>query len=186
LLGILPVFDDGMEPQKLSRPPFGANMAFRREAFERFGGFRPDLGRAGKNIMSNEDTEFGRRLMAAGEQLRYEASAVVYHPVAEDRLTKKYYLNWWFNFGRAEAREALASPFSALVRLATVNLGYRCLRWAVARHCHERFVRKIQVWKTAGQILELCRLGLQRDLPAGKHTNYPAIQSRSQKPAHAE
>ncbi len=79
-------FDLDHEAGNLTEAPFGANMAFRREVFELLGGFRTDLGRSGTHLLSNEDTEFGRRLFAHGLRLRYEPSAVTYHPVAENRL----------------------------------------------------------------------------------------------------
>ena len=53
-------------------------MAFRRAAFERYGGFRSDLG-AGSDGALGEDTEFGTRLLRAGERLAYAPDAVVYH-----------------------------------------------------------------------------------------------------------
>jgi hypothetical protein len=43
-------------------------------------------------------------LLAAGERLRYEPSAVVYHEIPECRLQKKYFLDWWFDKARAEVR----------------------------------------------------------------------------------
>ena len=71
--------------------------------FEKYGGFRTDLGpRPGSEIRS-EDTEFGWRLLAAGERLRYEPSAVVYHSVSgESASDKQYFLAWWFDKARAE------------------------------------------------------------------------------------
>ena len=41
-----PGFEQGEEPKALLEPPFGANMAFRREMFEKYAGFRTDLGPA--------------------------------------------------------------------------------------------------------------------------------------------
>ena len=85
-LAPLVVFDLGLEAGPISEPPFGTNMAFRREVFERCGGFRTDLGPRPGSQIRGEDTEFGRRLLDGGEPLRYEPSAVVYHPVPEERL----------------------------------------------------------------------------------------------------
>ena len=55
----------------------GANMAIRREAFERVGLFDVRLG-AGATGCS-EDSEFWYRLLAAGLSCRYEPAAVVHH-----------------------------------------------------------------------------------------------------------
>ncbi|RPI57432.1 MAG: glycosyltransferase [Acidobacteria bacterium] len=55
----------------------GANMAFRREAFERVGFFDERLG-AGASGCS-EDSELWYRLLAEGHRCRYEPAAVVFH-----------------------------------------------------------------------------------------------------------
>src|ERR1039458_7067822 len=49
-LGPYGEFNLGTESGPLRRPPYGANMAFRREVFEKYGDFRTDLGRSGSNL----------------------------------------------------------------------------------------------------------------------------------------
>jgi glycosyltransferase involved in cell wall biosynthesis len=156
--GPLVVFDLGLEPGQLNQPAFTANVAFRKEVFEQYGGFRTDLGRSGKDMLSNEDTEFGRRLMAAGLRLRYEPSAVTYHPVEENRLKKQYFLDWWFNKGRSDVRE-LGDKLGS-VRIFGIPPGcFRALLWAMVRWIvsvdpSRRFGYKVSVWNSAGQIYE--------------------------------
>jgi GT2 family glycosyltransferase len=55
----------------------GANMAFRREVFDKIGGFdeRLDVGAAG----CSGDSEFWNRILHGGGVCRYEPGAVVYH-----------------------------------------------------------------------------------------------------------
>jgi GT2 family glycosyltransferase len=55
----------------------GANMAFRREVFDKIGGFdeRLDVGAAG----CSGDSEFWNRILHAGGTCRYEPGAVIYH-----------------------------------------------------------------------------------------------------------
>lgn len=101
-MGVFVQFDAGPDPKELSRPPYGANMAFLRTAFEKYGGFRTDLGRSGNNLLSSEDTEYGDRLLAAGERLRYEPHAIVFHPAPENHMTRHFVLRWWFWFGYGE------------------------------------------------------------------------------------
>jgi len=160
-LGPLAVFDPGPDTVELSEAPFGANMAFQRGVFDKHGGFRTDLGpRPGSEIRS-EDSEFAYRLMTAGEHLRYERSAVVYHEVPDSRLQKKYFLNWWFDKARADIR-AFGVPHTKW-RLKGIplflfrRLSVWTLRWLSALDPARRFSRKLKVWIVAGQIQESYR-----------------------------
>jgi glucosyl-dolichyl phosphate glucuronosyltransferase len=156
-LGPFVAFDRGSEAGPLDEPPFGANMAFRREVFERHGGFRTDLGRSGSNLLSNEDTEFGRRLLAAGERLRYEPSAVMRHPVAENRISKKYLLAWWFGKGRSDAKQGLLEDPARRVKGIPLYFFRRLARWTfqwiIAINPKRRFSCRLNVWTIAGQIV---------------------------------
>ena len=157
-------FDLGSEAKELLEPPFGTNMAFRKDMFEKYGVFRTDLGPSPhkRTPRPNEDTEFGSRLIAAGERLRYEPSAVVYHPVLENRLQKEYFLAWWFDKGRADVRTfgippgtkwyVGGVPLSSLRRLVVWTV-----RWMVALNPSHRFSCKLNTWINAGEILECYR-----------------------------
>jgi glycosyltransferase involved in cell wall biosynthesis len=174
--GPLASFDRGVNAARLVEPPFGANMAFRKEVFERLGGFRTDLGRAGKNLISNEDTEFGRRAMGAGLGLRYEPSSVTRHPVEENRLQKEYFLNWWFAKGRSDIRELGNHPHQKSVfgippRLLG-SLARAAARWMVAVQASQRFGHKIELWNCAGQICEFYQQWLGARRNGKEHTRY--------------
>jgi len=162
-LAPLAVFDLGLEAGRLTEAPFGTNMAFHKSVFVKYGGFRTDLGPgAGGEIRHAEDSEFGSRLLAAGEQLWYEPSAIVYHPVPENRLRQQYFLAWWFDKSRADIR-AFGLPADSRLVLAGIPLRlFRSLalctaRWMLAVGPSRRFSNKIQVWSLAGQILECYR-----------------------------
>lgn len=88
---------------KASRP-VGANLFFRRSAFEQFGLFRTDLGKSGDAVFFGEDVEFTARLEAGGARLLYVPTAVVYHPVDSTRLTKRVFRQYYYQIGRARAR----------------------------------------------------------------------------------
>jgi glycosyltransferase involved in cell wall biosynthesis len=165
-LGPLSIFDLGLESGSLAEPPFGANMAFRKTVFEKYGGFRADLGRSPGSLMSNEDTEFGSRLLESGERLRYEASAVMYHCIPQDRIRKKYFLAWWFNKARSDVRQ-LGVPPDTKWRLGGVplsifpRLAIWTLRWMITIETRKRFSNKLVVWSKAGEILEYYRQPFQ-------------------------
>lgn len=163
--GMLALFDFGEDAKVLDTPPFGTNMAYRKEMFQKHGGFRTDLGPCPGSEIRNEDTEFGRRLIAAGERIRYEPSAVVYHAMPANRLTKKYFLAYWFDCGRATIREVPQRPdvygiprrFLTLFKHLFVLAPSKTLQWLVAFGAQARFYRKCWVWYTAGEILEIYR-----------------------------
>jgi glycosyltransferase involved in cell wall biosynthesis len=108
--GSLVQFDLGDESLLMDRAPFGASMAFRKSVFGECGDFRTDLGRSGKSLIGNEDTEFGLRVISKGLPLMYVPSAIVHHPVPRERLTKKYFRSYWFSHGRALIRQGADRP----------------------------------------------------------------------------
>ena len=159
-LAPLALFDLGPDAGQLAEPPFGTNMAFRKEMFARYGGFRTDLGPRPGCEIRNEDTEFGRRLLSAGEKIRYEPSAVVYHPVPEKRLKPEYFLAWWFDKGRADVREFGIRDvlcYWGLPLHVIRSLAVGILRWIVTLDPSLRFESKLKVWGNAGEIVECYR-----------------------------
>ena len=161
---MLALFDLGDEAGELRQAPFGTNMAFQRKMFEKHGNFRTDMGPCPGSEIRNEDTEFGRRLLAAGERLRYEPSAIVHHAVPEKRLGRAYFLAFWFDHGRASAREwrkrpdILGVPRECfwILKLGATLTG-RVLRWMLTLNPQRRFYHKGLVWMTVGNIVELYR-----------------------------
>jgi GT2 family glycosyltransferase len=156
------MFDLGVETGPLNEPPFGTNMAFQRRVFEQYPGFRTDLGPRPGSEIRNEDTEFGQRLLNAGERLRYEPSAIVYHAIPEKRLKKEFFLRWTFDKARADLREFGISQdakwFVAGVPLYLFRrLAVWTLRWMAGIDPSIRFSRKLKVWSIAGAIQECYR-----------------------------
>jgi glycosyltransferase involved in cell wall biosynthesis len=64
----------------------GTNMAFRRAALARAGGFSEALGRRGDVLLSSEEVLVQRRLAAHGIAARYDPSLVVDHRVPAERV----------------------------------------------------------------------------------------------------
>lgn len=157
----LAAFDIGTDKEELSEPPFTANVAFRKEIFARLGGFRTDLGRSGKSLLSNEDTEFGRRVLAAGGRLRYEPSAVTYHPVEKNRVRRSYFLKWWFNKGRSDVREiGIRSEGKHLLGIPLRlfrHVAAEVMRWTVTAEPSRRFICQLKVSACVGEAFESFR-----------------------------
>jgi len=159
-------FDLGDRPCVLDTPPFGANMSFKKVAFERYGLFRTDLGRQGRDLTGGEDTEFGRRLLRNNETLIYDPAVVVYHPVENERLTKRYWQRWYFAYGRMSARRGDdadhgVSPSSQRRKLWRRLAGH-FLRWTFALDLDRRFYHKLNFYRALGQLREACRVGRHR------------------------
>jgi len=87
------------------RNPIGANMAFRREAFEVAGYFRTEIGRYGKKLLGSEEAEFSLRLKKLKPDARiiFEPSAVVYHRVPRSRCKFIYALRRAYYEGFSKA-----------------------------------------------------------------------------------
>jgi glycosyltransferase involved in cell wall biosynthesis len=166
--GSIVLFDLGDKAGELDRPPFGTNMAFHRCMFDQYGDFRADLGRSGKSLIGNEETEFSLRLMAAGERFWYAPSAVVYHPVPKQRLNKAYLRAWWFSHGRSLIRQTGKMPsvreipkhcFRRLADTLRMLFVFNS-RWFLYSQC--RFYCETRVCLTAGEIVEILRLGRRK------------------------
>ena len=122
---IIPVFENGRPkwlPEELDwvvgctykgmpkvkseiRNPIGANMSFRREAFEIAGLFKEEVGRHGKKLLSGEEAEFAMRLkkLKPDAKIIYDPSAVVYHRVPKSRARLRYALKRAYYEGYSKA-----------------------------------------------------------------------------------
>jgi glucosyl-dolichyl phosphate glucuronosyltransferase len=165
--GIIVRHDLGDKPLEYTmdlQPLVGANMAFRREAFERHGLFRTDLGKTGKRVLFCEDFEFCRRLIRAGEKLLYLPKAIIYHPVDKARMTKKNITISYFNIGRSFGR-CSNYPEDAVRWFGVPRYFFRkfigqLIRYVVRLGCGQfpkAFYHKLESYWYLGQIVEMFR-----------------------------
>jgi glycosyltransferase involved in cell wall biosynthesis len=104
LWAVIALLDYGLEPFRFGRRiPLGVNMAVKRVAIERVGGFNPRMGRTAGTLMGQEQREWFLRAHAAGVVGYYSPDIVVRHWIPRDRLTKSYFRRWfyWRGIGRA-------------------------------------------------------------------------------------
>jgi glycosyltransferase involved in cell wall biosynthesis len=143
--------------------PYGANMAFRREVFTRFGLFDVTRGRRGHILASGEDGEFFGRILAAGATVMFFGEARVHHRVESFRLTKHYFRRWRYETSRNLAQ---TRGFPGKRRLFGVPLYlYPQLARAIGRAAlarfsappDEAFFREIIAWHFLGSIEGLWR-----------------------------
>lgn len=160
--------DLGDDPRPVPFPPFGVNMAFKRSAFERYGLFRTDLGVCGAARLGGEDIEFGRRLLGGGEKVIYSPGAVVFHPVDKGRVSKAYFLHWYFNCGTAWVRME-GTPREAVLWFGVPRYMFRgllenCVKWLAAFDNDRRFFYKMRSYFVLGQIAGCRKLGREGTL----------------------
>ncbi|GEM_PF-135052 len=81
---------------------YGANMAFKRNVFEKVGTFRTDLGNKGSRLILREDSEMLSRALRAGMKAVYVPSASVHHKVPSHKMDLRYLRRWRFVHGRSQ------------------------------------------------------------------------------------
>ena len=91
--------------------PFGGNMAFRRQIFEKYGNFHTDLGRKGSKLMASEEKEFYNRF-ADEESIFYLPDAFLHHRVNKQRLTKGYIKKQALGLGKSIRLQMHNAPLS--------------------------------------------------------------------------
>ncbi|PAX53181.1 glycosyltransferase [Brunnivagina elsteri] len=77
--------------------PRGLNYAIRRSFLEEIGGFDTNLGRIGKNLLSNEELQMTEIALSRGWQVAYIPEALVAHNVSPERLHRSWFFSrgWW-------------------------------------------------------------------------------------------
>jgi hypothetical protein len=136
------------------RPPcvWGANMAFRREVFDRVGLFDARRGMHGTRRYGGEDTELVARALAAGCRAVYDPAVVVWHRIGRDRMRLGYLSRVNFQMAEGEVR---FQPRVERLGLLGVPLGmYRMTAICIARWLGAAALRRpdrIPRW------LECCR-----------------------------
>jgi glucosyl-dolichyl phosphate glucuronosyltransferase len=102
--GMFPAYslmDLGNRPGRLHGGVFfGVNMAIRREALIRAGGFPPEA--FGSTWLGDGETGLNRVLLRLGERVGYGADAIVRHHISRERLSMDYLLLRMSNEGAAE------------------------------------------------------------------------------------
>jgi glycosyltransferase involved in cell wall biosynthesis len=149
----------------VSLPPYGANMAYRREMFERYGLFRTDIGPGPLGVMRGEDSEFGLRVLAGGERVVYVPSAIVYHPVEPERMQLRYFEHFYYGVGRMQVRAFPLPPGTArwlgIPRYLFRALPQHLLQWLTSLNPRARAFHRLSSWEALGSMLEAWKLRRQ-------------------------
>src|SRR3954451_20649569 len=104
LWAVIALLDYGRESLRFgARVPLGVNMAMRRQAIERIGGFDTRIGRKAGTLLGQEVREWCMRAHAAGLTGYYVPEMVVQHLIPTARLNKAYFRRWFFWRGISRA-----------------------------------------------------------------------------------
>jgi hypothetical protein len=100
MAGSLGAYDLGDEILYITQPgmtPRGLNYSLRADFLGEIGGFDPNLGRVGKNLLSNEELFMTEKALAQGYKVAYLPNALVAHNVAPNRLAPAWFMSrsWW-------------------------------------------------------------------------------------------
>lgn len=100
LAGNLGAYDLGDTVVYITQPgmtPRGLNYSIRRTFLDQIGGFNVNLGRVGKNLLSNEELHTTEQALKLGWQVAYLPDALAAHNVAPERLHRAWFLSrgWW-------------------------------------------------------------------------------------------
>jgi glycosyltransferase involved in cell wall biosynthesis len=96
-LGYYDLGDATVYIDRASLTPRGLNYAIRRSFLEDIGGFDPNLGRVGKNLLSNEELYTTELALKKGWQVAYLPEAFARHNVSPERLELGWFIrrSWW-------------------------------------------------------------------------------------------
>jgi len=184
---VVPVFPDGVPPwlEGAHRPlsfrsdtgpllpsqaPMGANFAFPKWVFARFGKFDTNLDRQGGRLFGGGDSEMIRRIRATGLEAWFVPGARALHQMTAERLTFDYAKRHAFDSARSRVvdkvrglRGSGRSPLVYLLsRAVTSSLkvaGFliAALVWTVLFRTGAAKAALVRAWRSCGYLDQIAR-----------------------------
>jgi hypothetical protein len=151
----------------------GANFAFPRWVFERFGRFDTHLDRKGTALFGGGDSEMIRRVRAGGLEAWFAPGARVLHQIPAGRLTLHYALRHAFDSARSRVvdrvrvlRESRRSPLPFLGSRAVASAFKLAGFLVLCAACFVVFSRGrakralVRGWRCCGYLYQIARSGV--------------------------
>jgi glycosyltransferase involved in cell wall biosynthesis len=184
---VVPVFPDGMPawlegshrplafrrdagPLPPGQAPMGANFAFPKWVFVRFGKFDTHLDRQGARLFSGGDTEMIRRIRAVGLEAWFAPAAKAMHQIPASRLTLRYAMRHAFDSARSRVidnvrhlRAAGNIPLGFLLSRALGSLvkllGFSATALACAAVFRTGEAKRalVRAWRCCGYLYQIAR-----------------------------
>lgn len=139
----IPIIDYGEEMRQI-RGLTGTNISFKREVFEKVGGFDTRLGPGAAGF--SEDTEYSIRICKAGFKIGYTPHAVAYHELSPARYGREYNRKVEYRKGLSRSLYRTDSIFLRVLP----NLAANCIRYSL--YCLLGKTQK--AYKTEGRIMK--------------------------------
>ena len=165
--GALDLGDDA-GPYPNAHGPYGVNMSVRRAAALAVGGYDTRLGRIGRFLLSGEEPDLHRRLVAAGMVAVYVPAAGLVHRVVAARADRRWLLRRGWAQGMTNTRLAVLAERPgrwALLRRGVDELDDAARRWLRRRSGadgEEELAALVRVAAHAAAGLESLRLAAGR------------------------
>jgi hypothetical protein len=189
---VVPVFPDGIPrwqegahrplgfrsdpgPLPPNQAPIGANFAFPKWVFTRFGMFDTRLDRQGSRLFGGGDSQMIRRLRSVGLEAWFVPGARVLHQIPAERLTLRYALRHAFDSARSRVADqmrmlhesgrtpigfmvsrAAASTLKVIFFLLVSMLSMLILRPGTARRA------LVRAWRSCGYLYQIARAAIGR------------------------
>jgi glycosyltransferase involved in cell wall biosynthesis len=160
-------------PLRPDQNPMGASLALPRWVFAAHGNFSTSLGRQGGRFFGGEETEFLRRLRAAGAEIWFAPAAKTMHQMPASRTTFRYAARHAFDSARSrvvarvtERRQAGESAAAYLgSRLAAnagkvIGLGLLALLSLVLLRTDDAKKALVRAWRSCGYLVQIARSAL--------------------------
>jgi GT2 family glycosyltransferase len=184
---VVPVFPDGIPawlegthgplgfradagPLPPGQAPMGANFAFPKWVFQRFGLFDTRLDRKGAGLFGGGDSEMIRRIRAKGLEVWFVPAARAFHQMPASRLTFAYAARHAFDSARSRVadrveslRRSGRSPLGYLASRAAGNLaksaGFLLLALACAVVFRYGAAKRalVRSWRSCGYLYQIAR-----------------------------
>lgn len=117
LLPLVAALDRGDEINEFagSKFPIGANMAFRKSVFDKYGLFDPELGRRGKGLEGGDEKEVFLRLKKGKEKIFYVPKVAVRHIIPPRRVQMDYIKGLANGVGASERKRLSKSSWQETI-----------------------------------------------------------------------
>ena len=134
--------------------PFGANMAFKKEAIKACNGFDERLGRVGSFLGIGEESKMFKSILESGGKVLFVSNMAVHHIITPDRVTKSYFRKWHFDtsYQRALSFGTKGKTISLWEIRYVVSAFFRSFRYYLYGKYDDAFIEELKIWEHVGRV----------------------------------